>query len=450
MRCCAPVSPICVKLEFEQENRIRMNRACKRIAMERTVPQGLKPGVILDALRGAEAPLFHGAARSGHWRQSKWEGSDGRSTSGAKARIASGAFIAALKALRHPKARPCGAAGSRALSKPNRGSNYIATFGSLPGPILAEPIDRGGARTPRTGRRLSAVLIVLLAVMLVLSGLAGGQAAKYPQTIVFMTDFGVVDDSVAICRGVMYSIMPEVRIVDLTHQVTPFSIRDGARFLYGATPYYPGGTVFVVVVDPGVGSVRKAIVAKSKRGQYFVLPDNGLLTLVEQRDGIEGVREITNTDWMIGSKLSSTFHGRDIFSPVGAHVARGEDWTKVGPEMAVASLVRLELKAARVDERGVTAEVIATDGPFGNLVTNLDGEGFLKLGYARGQEVPVRIDGKEMKIKFVRTFSDVALGQPLLYIDSRGRLGLAVNQGSFAAGYGVKPPVELWIPRAGK
>ena len=292
--------------------------------------------------------------------------------------------------------------------------------------------------------------MVLLALMLFLSAMAGGQGGKYPQTIVFMTDFGVLDDSVAICRGVMYSIMPEVRIVDLTQQVTPFSILDGARFLYGATPYYPAGTVFVVVVDPGVGSTRKAIVAKSKRGQYFVLPDNGVLTLVEQRDGIEAVHEITNTDWMIGTKLSSTFHGRDIFSPVGAHVARGDDWTKVGPEMPVASLVHLELKVAHFDERGVTAEVIATDGPFGNLVTNLDGEDFLKLGYQRGQEVAVKVGDKPMKMKFVRTFSDVPLGQPLLYIDSRGHLGLAVNQGSFAAGYGVKPPVELVIPRAGK
>jgi len=153
-----------------------------------------------------------------------------------------------------------------------------------------------------------------------------------PKTIVFMTDFGVLDDSVAICRGVMYSIMPEVRIVDLTHQVTPFSILDGARFLYGATPYYPAGTVFVVVIDPTVGSTRKAIVAKSKRGQYFVLPDNGLLTLVEQRDGIDTVREITNPDWMIEPRCHQPFTAR-YFSPVGAHVARGDDWSKVGPEM---------------------------------------------------------------------------------------------------------------------
>lgn len=279
---------------------------------------------------------------------------------------------------------------------------------------------------------------------------ASQSGEKYPPTIVFMTDFGVVDDSVAICRGVMYSIMPSVRIVDLTHEVTPFSIRDGARFLYGAVPYYPAGTVFVVVIDPGVGSTRKAIVARSRSGQYFVLPDNGLLTLVEQRDGIEAVREITNPDWMIGTKLSSTFHGRDIFSPVGAHLARGDDWTMVGPEMPVKDLIRLEMKPAAIDDHGLSATVIATDGPFGNLVTNVEAEDFLKLGYARGQKVPVTIGGKAMKIKFVKTFSDVPVGQPLLYIDSRGRLALAVNQNNFAATYGVKPPVALSISRAGK
>jgi S-adenosyl-L-methionine hydrolase (adenosine-forming) len=288
--------------------------------------------------------------------------------------------------------------------------------------------------------------ILILILTLALCATASAQTAKYPQTIVFMTDFGVVDDSVALCRGVMYSIVPDVRIVDLTHQVTPFSILDGARFLYGATPYYPAGTVFVVVIDPTVGSTRKAIVAKSKKGQYFVLPDNGLLTLVEQRDGIDAVHEITNTDWMVGTKLSSTFHGRDIFSPAGAHVARGDDWTKAGPEVPVASLVRLQLKAARIDDHGISAQVIATDGPFGNLVTNIDADDFLKLGYQRGWQVPVNVAGKEMKIKFVKTFSDVEVGQPLLYIDSRGHVGLAVNQRSFSEVYSVKPPADLTIP----
>jgi len=292
------------------------------------------------------------------------------------------------------------------------------------------------------------VAFLLLILCMGTSADADSASGKVIPTIVFMTDFGTVDDSVAICRGVMYSIAPDVRIVDLTHQVTAFSILDGARFLYGATPYYPAGTVFVVVVDPTVGSTRKAVVVKSKRGQFFVLPDNGLMTLVQDRDGIEAAREITNRDWMIGAALSSTFHGRDIFSPVGAHLVRGDDWMGVGPELGAGKLVHLDIAAAKLDERGLSGEVIATDGPFGNLVTNISGDEFLKLGYARGTTVHITIGKNEMDILFVRTFSDVPLKQPLLYIDSRGRLGLAVNQGSFAATYGMKPPVAIFIPRA--
>lgn len=292
------------------------------------------------------------------------------------------------------------------------------------------------------------IVLFLVAMLATSSVMASDTPEKYPPTIVFMTDFGVVDDSVALCKGVMYSIMPDVRIVDLTHEVTPYSILDGARYLYGATPYFPAGTVFVVVIDPGVGSMRKAIVARSKRGQYFVLPDNGLLTLIEQRDGIEAVRVITNPEWMIGPRLSSTFHGRDIFSPVGAHMARGDDWKTIGPEMPVKDMVRLQLKIATIDAQGLKGTVIATDGPYGNLVTNVDAEDFFKLGYERGQEIPISIGGKQMKIKFVKTFSDVPLGDPLLYIDSRGRLAMAVNQKSFAETYGVKPPEEFEIPRA--
>src|SRR5271170_2555980 len=305
----------------------------------------------------------------------------------------------------------------------------------------------------RCREKLSRYFVTCLLLILFVGGRAASAEnapGKVIPTIVFMTDFGTVDDSVAICRGVMYSIAPDVRIVDLTQQVTPFSILDGARFLYGTAPYYPAGTVFVAVVDPTVGSTRKAIVVKSKRGQYFVLPDNGLITLVQDRDRIEGAREITNRDWMIGAALSSTFHGRDIFSPVGAHLARGDDWTAVGPEIDVSKLVRLDIEPSKLDERGLSGEVIATDGPFGNLVTNISGENFLELGYARGQTVHVTVGKNDMDIPFVRTFSDVPLKTPLLYIDSRGHLGLAVDQGSFAAIYGVKPPVALFIPRANK
>src|SRR5215469_9891939 len=307
---------------------------------------------------------------------------------------------------------------------------------------MSPSTDLTGNYLRKTLQRLA---IVLLITLLVLSGCSAAAAAS--RTLVFMTDFGVVDDSVAICKGVMLSIAPDLRIVDLTHQVTPFSILEGARFLYGTTPYYPAGTVFVVVVDPTVGSTRKAIVVKSKRGQYFVLPDNGLMTLVQDRDGLEAARKITNPGFMIGSALSSTFHGRDIFSPVGAHLARGDDWTQVGPELPIEQLVRLKLTPAIVDASGLHGEVIATDGPFGNLVTNVNAEDFLKLSYQHGDTVHIVLGTTALDLPFVRTFSDVPLKQPLLYIDSRGRLGLAVNQSSFADTYSIKPPVSLEVLR---
>jgi len=283
------------------------------------------------------------------------------------------------------------------------------------------------------------LLVLLLACSL------SAQQTSQPPTVVFMTDFGIVDDSVALCKGVMYGITPNLRIVDLTHQVQAFNIADGARFLFGASPYFPAGTVFVVVVDPGVGSTRKAIVVKSKRGQFFVLPDNGLITMVADRDGIEGIRDITDPDWMIGAKISSTFHGRDIFSPVGAHLARGDNWTGVGPELK--DFVRLDLHAAKIDEHGLTGDVIALDGPYGNLVTNISAEDFLKLGYQHGDSLTVTIGGRQIQMPFVKTFSDVALKAPLLYIDSRGRASFALNQSNFAAAYKIQPPQPIFIPR---
>jgi S-adenosylmethionine hydrolase len=283
-------------------------------------------------------------------------------------------------------------------------------------------------------------LVLLIPTLLV--------AQQAPPTVVFMTDFGIVDDSVALCKGVMYGIVPNLRIVDLTHQVIAFSIADGARFLFGASPYFPSGTVFVAVVDPTVGSTRKAIVVKTKRGQFFVLPDNGLVTMVADRDGVESSREITNADWMIGAKVSSTFHGRDIFSPVGAHLAKGDDWNQVGPE--VKQLVRLDIHPATVNDQGLTGEVIALDGPFGNLVTNIGAEDFLKLGYQRGDMLKVTIAGHEIQMPFVKTFSDVPLKQPLLFIDSRGRASFALNQTGFAAVYHIEPPQPIFISRKGR
>jgi hypothetical protein len=276
---------------------------------------------------------------------------------------------------------------------------------------------------------------------------AAAQQPAPTRVIGFMTDFDVKDDAVGICKAVMEGIAPGVRIIDITHQSEPYNIAMGARFLAGSAPYFPSDAVFVVVIDPTVGSARKAIIARSRAGQFFVLPDNGLLTLIQDRDGIAEAREITNPAWMIGSGISSTFHGRDIFSPAGAHLARGEDFRQAGPALDVAKLVRLDLKNATIDEKGLHGQVIGVDGPFGSLVLNVPAETFAQLGYKLGNRVPVTLAGKSYIFPFVKTFSDVPVGQDLFYIDSRGRLGLATNQGYFSAIHKTGEGAELTIPK---
>src|SRR5271157_1832567 len=297
-----------------------------------------------------------------------------------------------------------------------------------------------------------------LTVVLALGGCAKtGQAPKNQSSVaqpansrpvlVFMTDFGTANDSVAICKAVMLGIAPDVRIMDITHQVTPFSIEEGSRFLAGVSPYYPAGTVFVVVVDPGVGTSRKAVVVKTKKGQYFVLPDNGLISPVIERDGLESAREITNTGWMIGQTVSSTFHGRDIFSPAGAHLAAGWDYTLAGPE--VQQLVRLTPRVATVTDQGIDGEVIALDDPYGSLITDITAEDFKKMGYNLGDKISVQLNKKPFTFPYVKTFMDVSVGDPLLYIDSRGRVGLALNERDFAQVNKITPPAPLSIPKKG-
>jgi len=264
-------------------------------------------------------------------------------------------------------------------------------------------------------------------------------------SIVFMTDFGTANDAVAICKAVIAGIAPDARIADITHQVTPFQIEEASRFLYGVTPYYPSGTIFLVVVDPGVGTSRKAVIVKTKMGQYFVLPDNGLISAVVDRDGLVGAREITNRNWMIQAAVSSTFHGRDVFSPAAAHLAEGWDYTIAGPE--VPQLVQLTPKTATVDEQGVAGDIIGLDDPYGSLITDITREDFEKLGYAKDDKVTVQINKKPVTLPYVKTFMNVAVGDSLLYIDSRGRVGIAVNQGNYSKKFGVEPPAAIFIPK---
>ena len=249
-------------------------------------------------------------------------------------------------------------------------------------------------------RRSSLFVFLLLgAVALICSCTRPPAPQPSPPTIVFMTDFGTANDSVAICKAVILQIAPTARILDITHQVTPFSIEEGARFLAAVSPYYPPGTIFLTVVDPGVGTSRRAIIVKTKKGQLFVLPDNGLITPVLDRDGLDIAREITNQNWLLQTPLSSTFHGRDVFSPVAAHLAAGWEFNLVGP--VVPQLVQLAPKSSTTTEKGIDGSVIGLDDPLHSKRRNLISRRFtprlrLPCRFMRGDGAAKAILGRHL------------------------------------------------------
>jgi S-adenosylmethionine hydrolase len=162
---------------------------------------------------------------------------------------------------------------------------------------------------------------------------------------------------------------------------------------------------------------------------------------------MDSAREITNQNWMIQAPISSTFHGRDIFSPAGAHLAAGWDFNMVGP--IVAQLVRLNPKTSTTTDKGIDGNIIALDDPFGSLVSDIPGEEFKKLGYTLGDKVLVEINRKPVLLPYAKTFMDVPVGDSLLFIDSRNRVSIAVNQGNFSKKFSVEPPGAIFIPRRG-
>ncbi len=262
-------------------------------------------------------------------------------------------------------------------------------------------------------------------------------------TILFLSDYGLNDDSVAICKGAMLRDAPTARIIDITHNVRKHSILDGTRLLANTSIYFTPGTIFVVVIEPGVGGKYKSIVAKSKQGQYFVLPDNGIISMVAERDGLESVREITNKKWISNTPENFTFHGRDIFCPVGAHLAQGGKFEDVGPVLSKPRM--LNIPAVKETDHSVIGIILGADGSFGNLVTNVTGLDFDKLSYSIGDNVRIKIGDKEFHVKFANNFNEVPKGTPLVYMNATGSLSFAVNHGNFAEKYGVSPPAKIEI-----
>jgi S-adenosylmethionine hydrolase len=261
--------------------------------------------------------------------------------------------------------------------------------------------------------------------------------------LVLQTDFGLKDGAVAAMRGVAAGVSPRLIVHDLSHENTPFDIWEAAYRLKQAAPYWPEGTVFVSVVDPGVGTSRKSIVLKTKSGHFFVTPENGTLTLVAEELGIAAVREIDETkNRRSGSERSHTFHGRDVYVYVGARLAANAiAFDDVGP-LRTPAVVTLEYERPRREGEALVGTIPFLDFQFGNVWTNLDESLFGQLQPKVGETFRVTIarGGKTVfsgDVPYARTFGDVPEGAPLLYLNSLMNVSLALNQGDFAKRHGI-------------
>lgn len=254
--------------------------------------------------------------------------------------------------------------------------------------------------------------------------------------IVLLTDFGNRDWYVASMKGVIYSIVPEARIVDISHEIAPGDRREAAFVLCQCYGEFPKGTVFLVVVDPGVGGNRLGI-AIHAGGQFFVGADNGVLSFHDlfENEVVREARVIENRDFM-GAVLSSTFHGRDVFAPVGAHLLRTGVFKEVGPRLS--SIVRINWPRAKYGEGGAKGELLYVDR-FGNAISNIRAA---PLGEPVSlQSAVVSVSGRS--IPLAGTFSDVELGRPVAYVGSGGFVEIAVNGGNAAQAFGLGAGCEV-------
>jgi S-adenosylmethionine hydrolase len=266
-----------------------------------------------------------------------------------------------------------------------------------------------------------------------------------------LTDFGLRDPSAAICRGVLLGIAPDTEIVDISHEVRKYAVRDGALLLWCALPYLPVG-VHVAVVDPGVGTERRGVAVRTARGDYLVGPDNGLLMMAADRlGGAKAAVELVNPEYRL-PVVSSSFHGRDIFAPAAAHLALGVPLERFGPAVPVESLVRLPIAKPRIANGSLETHVIYVD-TFGNVKFTAVATDLLEAlpGLKEGARLEIDFDGARqprLTVRWQATFGDVRAGDPLLYEDSYGRLCLAVNQGNAAVSLGIAVDLRAVIRRA--
>ncbi|MBN1476488.1 SAM-dependent chlorinase/fluorinase [Candidatus Sumerlaeota bacterium] len=252
--------------------------------------------------------------------------------------------------------------------------------------------------------------------------------------VALFTDYGTEGHYVGALKGAIVQAWPDVVIDDVTHGVPAFDIAGGSFLLASASREWPLGTVFVVVVDPGVGTARRSVALETGNGLIFVGPDNGIFTHVIQEFGLVRIHEITNESLFRPGALSSTFHGRDVYGPLGAHLASGLPLRAVGPALESAVLLRVE--EPRIAEGEVNGQVVFTDH-YGNVMTNIPAEMLDEMGVEVEDRLIITTDIQMRTVPFVHTYASVPDGSPLALINSQGLLELAVNQGSMAEEIGV-------------
>ncbi len=280
--------------------------------------------------------------------------------------------------------------------------------------------------------------------LLTSAGLLLGSIGYASEPLVLQSDFGTKDAAVASMKGVAVGVSRDLDIYDLTHEVPTFNIWEASLRLAQAAEYWPKGTVFVSVVDPGVGTARKSVVLKTKSGHFFVSPDNGSLTAVAELLGIEAVREIDEAvNRLANSEKSYTFHGRDVYAYTGARLAAGViSFQEVGGELAPV-VMSIPYQKPVFENGRLEGNIEILDPQFGNIWTNIDRATFDNMGLNEGDLVSIKLSKSdttvlELTMPYFPTFGQVPLGKPLLYLNSLNRVALALNQGNFSATYNIQ------------
>jgi S-adenosyl-L-methionine hydrolase (adenosine-forming) len=266
--------------------------------------------------------------------------------------------------------------------------------------------------------------------------------------ITFLTDFGLQDDFVGTCHGVIATIAPDARVIDVTHGVRPGHVLQGALVLANTLPYMPAG-VHLAVVDPGVGSGRRALALRDQEGRLHVGPDNGLLLpATDAFGGVAEAHELANAAYSL-QPVSRTFHGRDLFAPAAAHLAAGVPLSELGPPVDPDALVRVEIPEPEVGHNRIRAIALVVDR-FGNIALNLRRDQLEQLDLGAGTRVEVISRGERFYAVSARTFADASRGALILYEDSYGRLALAVSRGNAAQLLRIEEGSEIVLDLAAR